>query len=118
MPRVKGGPRGHRKHVKIIHLAKGYRMTRNRLFKKANEAVVKAGENAFAGRRQRRRDIRRLWIMRINGALSSHGIMYSRFIDGLKKTKINLDRKTLAEMAVNDVEAFNKVVEMAKDGTK
>ncbi|HLC93449.1 MAG TPA: 50S ribosomal protein L20 [Patescibacteria group bacterium] len=115
MPRVKGGPRGHRKHVKILKLAKGYRGTRSKLFKRANEAVVRAGEHAFAGRRQRRRDLRRLWIMRINGALTSHEIKYSKFMDGLKKVKIELDRKNLSEMAINDEHAFKKVVERVKE---
>ena len=115
MPRAKGGPRGHRKHVKILKLAKGYRGTRSKLFKRANEAVVRAGEHAFAGRRQRRRDLRRLWIMRINGALTSHEIKYSKFMDGLKKVKIELDRKNLSEMAINDEHAFKKVVERVKE---
>jgi large subunit ribosomal protein L20 len=115
MPRVKGGPRGHRKHIKIIALAKGYRGTRSKHFKRANEAVVRAGEHAFAGRRLRRRDIRRLWITRINGALTSHNIKYSRFIAGLKKAHIELDRKSLAEMAVNDVKGFDKVVAMSRE---
>ena len=116
MPRVKGGPRGHRRHIKIISQAKGYRMSRSKLFKRANEAVVRAGEHAFAGRRQRRRDMRKLWIMRINGALYDHGVKYSRFINALKKANINLDRKTLAEMAVNDTAAFDKVLETVKGG--
>lgn len=114
MSRVKGGPRAHQRHKKIIAKASGYRMTRNRLFKRAAEAVKRAGEHSFAGRRQRRRDFRRLWIARINGALTGKDINYSRFIAGLKKANIELDRKTLAEMAVNDKEAFNKVVEMVK----
>ncbi len=114
MPRVKGGPRGHRKHVKILAMTKGYRMSRNRLYKRATEAVVRAGEHAFAGRRQRRRDMRKLWIMRINAALTEHGIKYSRFIDALKKSNVELDRKTLSEMAVNDMAGFNKVVEKVK----
>ncbi|EKD99638.1 MAG: hypothetical protein ACD_22C00219G0004 [uncultured bacterium] len=114
MTRVKGGPRGHRRHVKILALAKGYRMSRNRLFKRATEAVTVSGERAFRGRRQRRRDLRRLWIARINGALTQYDIKYSRFINGLQKANIELDRKTLAEMAVNDSKAFEKVVESVK----
>ncbi|KKS15933.1 MAG: 50S ribosomal protein L20 [candidate division WWE3 bacterium GW2011_GWA1_41_8] len=115
MSRVKGGPRGHRRHVKILKLAKGYRGTRSKLFKRAHEAVIRAGEHAFAGRRQRRRDMRRLWISRINGALTPHEIRYSLFIDGLKKANIELDRKTLSEMAVNDNPAFIKVVKTVKE---
>src|SRR3989344_4795921 len=114
MPRVKGGPRGHRMHKKILKLAKGYRGSRHRLFKRANEAVLRAGKHAFEGRRQRRRDLRRLWIVRINGALSSHDIKYSRFVSALKKSNIQLDRKTLAEMAVNDSAAFDKLVTSVK----
>lgn len=114
MPRVKGGPRGHRKHIKIVKLAKGYRGSRSKLYKRAAEAVVRAGEHAFAGRKQKRRDLRRLWIARINGALSSHEVKYSRFINGLKKAAITLDRKTLSEMAINDPKAFNDIVKQVK----
>jgi large subunit ribosomal protein L20 len=110
MPRVKGGPRGHRKHKKILLAAKGYRMSRHRLFRRANEAVIRAGKHAFEGRKQRRRDLRRLWISRINAALTAYDIKYSRFIDALKKAQIELDRKTLAEMAVNDKKAFEALV--------
>jgi large subunit ribosomal protein L20 len=118
MPRVKGGPRGHRKHVKILKLAKGFRGTRSKLFKRANEAVVRAGEHAFAGRRIRRRDMRKLWITRINSALYTKDISYSKFIAGLKKASIELDRKTLAEMAVNDAVGFDKVVAKVKETVK
>ena len=111
MTRVKGGFARHRKHVKIIKKAKGYYLTRSKNFKRANEAVVKAGEEAFAGRRIRRRDLRMMWISRINGALTEFGIPYSRFINKLKISKIELDRKTLAEMAVNDSKAFKTLVE-------
>ena len=114
MTRVKGGPRGHRKHKLIIKLAKGYRGTRNRLFKRANQAVVKSGEYAFAGRKQRRRDLRRLWIIRINGALSATGVKYSRFIKGLKDAKIDLNRKMLSEMAIHDPSSFEKVLDNVK----
>ncbi len=114
MPRVKGGPRGHRMHKKVLKLAKGFRGSRHRLFKRANEAVLRAGKHAFEGRKQRRRDIRRLWIARINGALTQYDIKYSRFIDGLKKANITLDRKTLAEMAVTDAKGFERVVQTVK----
>lgn len=112
--RIKGGPRGHRKKVKVLARASGYRGARSKLFRKANEAVIRSGEHAFAGRKIRRRDMRRLWIARINGALTSEGIMYSRFIAGLKKADITLDRKTLSEMAYSDIEAFKKIVESVK----
>jgi large subunit ribosomal protein L20 len=114
MPRVKGGPQGHRKHKKTIKLAKGYRGSRSKLYKRAAEAVRRVGEHAFAGRKQKRRDLRRLWIARINGALSEYGIMYSRFINGLKKADITLDRKTLSEMAISDPTGFKAVVNKVK----
>jgi len=110
VPRVKGGPRGHRIHKKILKLAKGYRGSRHRLFKRANEAVLRAGKHAFEGRKQRRRDLRRLWIARINGALSTYEVKYSRFVNMLKKSNVELDRKQLAEMAVNDPKGFEKLV--------
>ena len=88
MTRVKGGPRGHRLHKKVLELAKGYRGTRHRLFRRANEAVIRASEHAFKGRKQRRRDLRRLWIARLNGALTNYHITYSRFIKGLKDAGI------------------------------
>ena len=110
MPRVKGGFRTRRIHKKVLKLAKGYRGSRNRLFKRANEAVVRAGEHAFEGRKQRKRDFRKLWISRISSALSTMDLNYSRFINGLKKADINLDRKTLSEMAINDPKAFETIV--------
>mgnify|MGYP000850298150 CR=1 FL=1 len=114
MSRVKGGPRGHRKHKKVLKLAKGYRGTRSRLFKRAQEAVIRAGEHAFEGRKQKKRDMRRLWIARLNGALSQYNVKYSRFIAGLKKANITLNRKTLSEMAINEPKDFEKVVEAVK----
>jgi len=115
--RIKGGPRGHRKKVKVLSRAKGYRGARSKLFKKANEAVVRAGEHAFAGRKIRRRDFRRLWVARINGALSSEKIMYSRFMAGVKKAGIALDRKSLSELAYSDLDAFKKIVDLVKPHT-
>jgi large subunit ribosomal protein L20 len=114
MARVKGGPRGHRIHKKILKLAKGYRGTRHFQYKRATQAVVRAGEHAFEGRKQRRRDLRRLWIVRINGALTEHKIMYSRFMAALVKADITLNRKVLSEMAINDPKAFNEIVTKAK----
>lgn len=112
--RIKGGPRGHRKKVKLLGLAKGYRGARSKLFKKANEAVVRSGEHAFFGRRIRRRDFRRLWTARLNAALSSESIMYSRFIAGLKKSGIELDRKSLSELAYSDMDGFKEVLSIVK----
>ncbi len=114
MPRVKGGTRTRRIHKKVLKLAKGYRGTRSRLFKRANEAVIRAGEHEFAGRKQRKRDIRRLWIVRISAALMGKDIMYSRFINYLGKANITLNRKTLSEMAIHDPKAFDAIVEQAK----
>ncbi len=114
MPRVTAGVRRRRRHKKVIKLAKGYRGTRSKLFGRAHEAIVRAGEHAFAGRRLRRRDMRRLWIARINGALTEHGINYSRFIKGLHDAKIDLNRKVLSEMAINDPAGFKTVVEKVR----
>jgi large subunit ribosomal protein L20 len=114
MPRAKSGTKRSAKHRKILSLTKGMRMSRNRLFKRANEAVTRMGEHAFAGRKQRKRDMRRLWIARINSALSNYGIKYSRFMPALKKANILMDRKMLADLAVKDIAAFEKVVETAK----
>ncbi len=114
MPRVKGGPRGHRKHVKVLKAASGFIGTRSRLFKKAAEAVLKAGAYAYTGRRLRRRDMRSLWISRINAALTGQDIKYSRFMNALIKQGITLDRKMISEMAINDAPAFASLVEKAK----
>ena len=114
MPKVKGGPRAHKRHLRILKLAKGYRGTRSKLFRRANEAVIRAGEHAFAGRRKRRRDMRRLWIARISGALSQTDMNYSKFIGGLEKANLNLNRKTLSQMAIEDPKAFEKVLAEVK----
>ncbi|MDP3955243.1 MAG: 50S ribosomal protein L20 [bacterium] len=114
MMRVKTGPSRHRKHKKVLELASGYRMTRHRLHRQASDAVLHAGEYAFAGRKNRKRDFRRLWIVRINAALTDVGISYSRFINGLKKANIELDRKILADLAVSDPGVFKTIVEKSK----
>lgn len=114
MARSKGGSRGHKKHIKIIKLAKGYRGSRSKLFKRANEAVVRAGEHAFEGRKQRKRDMRKLWIARVSAALNESGILYSRFINALAKAKIELNRKMLSEIAIADPKAFSALIETAK----
>ncbi len=115
MPRVKGGPRARKRHKKIIKLAKGYRGTRSKLYKRANEAVLRSGEHAFAGRKKRRRDLRRLWIIRINAGLKKYDLQYSRFIKALEDSNIEIDRKILAELAVNDPQAFEQIVMKAKE---
>jgi large subunit ribosomal protein L20 len=115
MPRVKNGLRSHAKHKKILTLAKGYRGSRSKLFRRAHEGVIRSGEHAFAGRKQRRRDFRRLWIARINAALTEYDVKYSVFMNQLKKSGIDLNRKMLSEMAIADPKAFEQIVETAKN---
>lgn len=112
--RVKGGPRLRRRHKKIIRQTKGYYGTRHRLWRRANEAWMKAMWYAYRDRRQRRRDLRRLWILRINAAARQNGLSYSRFIHGLKQAGVELDRKILADIAVRDPNTFAQIVEIAK----
>lgn len=114
MTRVKGGPRAHARHKKVLQQAKGYRESRSKNFARAQEAVLRAGEHAFAGRKHRKRQMRRLWIVRINAALTGFGVKYSRFIKGLKDANITLDRKVLADLAIHDKNAFEQVVEKVK----
>ncbi|MDC0449113.1 50S ribosomal protein L20 [bacterium] len=110
MPRVKGGPRARKRHKKILKMARGYRGARSKTFKRAHEAVIRAGEHSFHGRKKKKRDLRRLWITRINAALDTHNLKYSRFIAGLKKTNIQLNRKMLSEIAIHDPKTFDEVV--------
>ncbi|MBE9472174.1 MAG: 50S ribosomal protein L20 [Chloroflexi bacterium] len=112
--RVKGGTRTRYRHKKILRQTKGYYGTRHRLFRRANEAWMKAQWYAYRDRRQRRRDLRRLWITRINAAARLNGLSYSRFIHGLKLAEVELDRKVLADIAVRDAETFTQLVEVAK----
>ena len=115
MARSKGsGVRTRRRHKKILKLAKGFRGTRSKLQKRAHEAVLRAGEHSFEGRKNRKRDMSRLWIARINGALDKFDINYSRFMNGLKKAKIELNRKMLSEIAINDPLGFKEIVEKVK----
>ncbi len=111
--RVKRGIVRHRRHKKIRALAKGYRSMRSTTFVKANEAVIRAGQNAFRDRRNKKRDFRSLWIVRLNAALRSQGIMYSRFVAACKKQKIELDRQTLSELAIHEPKVFQKIVEVS-----
>ncbi|OGK66321.1 50S ribosomal protein L20 [Candidatus Roizmanbacteria bacterium RIFOXYB2_FULL_41_10] len=113
MTRVKRGLTSHQKHKKVLELAKGYRMTKSRLYKVANEAVLHAGEYAFAGRKHRKRQMRRLWITRINAALTPFEIKYSEFIHLLKIKNIQLDRKILALIA-QDGPFFERLVKKIK----
>ena len=114
MPRVKRGVVAKARHKKVLDQAKGYRGARSRLFKVAKQAVDKAGQYAYRDRRQRKRQFRSLWVVRINAAARDNGISYSRFISGLNKASIDLDRKVLADIAVHDKVAFSKLAEQAK----
>ncbi len=112
--RVKGGGHRRRRHQKIIRRTKGYWGTRNNLFRRANQAWMKAQWYAYRDRRRRRRDLRRLWITRINAAARMNDMSYSRFIHGLKQANVELDRKVMADIAVRDAETFARLVEVAK----
>ncbi len=114
MPRVKRGVTAHAKHKKIIDQAKGYSGRRKNVFRVAKQAVTKAGQYAYRDRRQRKRQFRSLWITRINAEARNNGLSYSRFIDGLNKAAVEIDRKVLAELAVFDKVAFGALAEQAK----
>ncbi len=114
MARVKGGYVTRRRHKKILKLTKGQWDTKHKLFRRANEAMMKSLWYSYRDRRQRRRDLRRLWIARINAAARSNGVKYSVFIDALKKNNIELDRKILADIAVRDPQTFSKLVKSVK----
>lgn len=115
MARVKKGVTAHARHKKILKLAKGYRGTRSRLFKKANETVMKALYYARRDRRAKKREFRKLFITRINAAARMNGMSYSRFIAGLTKAGVAVDRKMLADLAVNDAAAFTALADQAKE---
>ena len=106
MARVKGGPAAQQRHKKILKLAKGYRGAKSKLYRPANEQVMKSLKYAYAHRKQRKRNFRKLWITRINAATRSEGLSYSRFINGLKKAGVEINRKVLADLAVNDSQLF------------
>ncbi len=110
MARVKRGLASHKKHKKLLALAKGYRGVRSKLVKRAKESTLHAGQYAFAHRRQRRRDMRQLWIIQLGNAVRAEGISYSKFIAGLKLKEIKLDRKILADLAINHPEDFKQIV--------
>lgn len=112
--RVKGGPRIRRRHKKVLRITKGQRGARHRLFRVANQAMMKAGVYQYRDRRNRKRDMRRLWIARINAASREHGLSYSRFVFGLKTAGIEIDRKMLADLAVTEPQAFAQLVDLAK----
>jgi large subunit ribosomal protein L20 len=114
MSRVKRGVTAHARHKKILALAKGFRGRRKNVFRIAKQAVMKAGQYAYRDRRTRKRVFRQLWIARINAAARQQGVTYSKFMAGLKKAQIGIDRKLLAELAVSDPAAFGSIVEKVK----
>ncbi|MCR5590255.1 MAG: 50S ribosomal protein L20 [Lachnospiraceae bacterium] len=114
MARIKGGMNARRKHNKVLKLAKGYRGARSKQYRIAKQSVMRALNSSFAGRKQRKRDFRQLWIARINAAARLNGISYSKFMHGLKLAEVDINRKMLAEMAVNDAEGFSTLAELAK----
>ena len=114
MARVKRAMNARKKHKKILKLAKGYYGMKSKIFRPANQAVMRALKSAYIGRKLRKRDFRKLWISRINAAARINGISYSRFINGLKKADVQINRKMLSEMAIYDAEGFTQLVELAK----
>lgn len=114
MARVKRGVIARKRHKKILKQAKGYYGARSRVFRVAKQAVIKAGQYAYRDRRQRKRQFRQLWIVRINAGARMNGLSYSQFMNGLKKANIEIDRKVLADLAMNEFESFSQLVEKAK----
>ena len=114
MARIKGGMSARRKHNKVLKLAKGYRGARSKQYRVAKQSVMRALTSSYAGRKQRKRQFRQLWIARINAAARINGISYSQFMHGLKLAGVEMNRKMLAEMAVNDAEGFAALAELAK----
>jgi len=114
MARVKRGVTARAKHKKVLKKAKGYYGARSRVYRVANQAVTKAGQYAYRDRRVKKRQFRRLWIVRINAAARMFDMSYSRFMDGLNKAEIEVDRKMLADLAVHDIDAFGQLAEKAK----
>ena len=115
MARVKRAVNARKNHKKVLKLAKGYYGGKSRLFKTANESVIRALRNSYVGRRLKKRDFRRLWIVRINAAARMNGMSYSRFMNGLKVAGIDMNRKMLSEIAINDAKAFADLVVLAKN---
>lgn len=118
MTRVKKGYVKHRRHKKILKLAKGYRASSSKLFRVANQQVLHSMAYSFAHRRKKKGDFRKLWITRINAAARMNGLSYSRLINGLKNADVTVNRKVLADLAVNDINAFNQFAELAKANQK
>ena len=114
MARIKGGMNAKKKHNRVLKLAKGYRGARSKQYRVAKQSVMRALTSSYAGRKQKKRQFRQLWIARINAAARINGLSYSKFMYGLKLAGVEMNRKMLAEMAVNDAEGFAKLVEVAK----
>ena len=114
MARVKGGLNAKKKHNRVLQLAKGYRGARSKQYRVAKQSVMRALASSYAGRKERKRQMRQLWIARINAAARMNGLSYSRFMYGLKLAEVDINRKMLAEMAVNDAEGFTALAEVAK----
>lgn len=115
MPRIKRGVTAHARHKKVLKLARGYRGAKSKLYKTANEQLIKSLAYAYRDRRNKKREFRKLWIARINAAARINGISYSRLMNGLKQAGVEVNRKMLAELAVQDAQAFGKLVEVAKE---
>ncbi len=116
MARVKGGVTGRRRHKKVLKASKGYFGAKSKLFRPANQQLLKSLSYAYRDRRNKKRDFRKLWITRINAAARQNGMSYSRFIAGLKESGVDINRKVLADLAVNDAQAFSELVAVAKNG--
>ena len=114
MARIKGGMNARRKHNRVLKLAKGYRGARSKQYRIAKQSVMRALASSYAGRKERKRQFRQLWIARINAAARMNGLSYSRFMHGLKLAEVDINRKMLAELAVNDAEGFASLAERAK----
>lgn len=114
MARIKGGLNAKKRHNRVLKLAKGYRGARSKQYRVAKQSVMRALTSSFAGRKQRKREFRRLWIARINAAARINGLSYSKFMYGLKLAQVDVNRKMLSELAVNDPEGFAKLAEVAK----
>jgi len=114
MARIKGGLNAKKRHKKVLKMAKGFYGARSKQYRTAKQAVMRSMAHSFAGRKQTKRDFRRLWITRINAAARINGMSYSRFMSGLKTNGININRKMLAEMAIHDASSFAKLVDVAK----
>lgn len=114
MARIKGGMNARRKHNKVLKLAKGYRGARSKQYRVAKQSVMRALTSSYAGRKERKRQFRQLWIARINAAARMNGLSYSKLMHGLKLAEVEVNRKMLSEMAINDAEGFTKLCEVAK----